>query len=279
MDFPGQGGGLTPLRSAGSRYDARTPRRIVMVETAKDLLAALKKEGSASCAAIYRKHGVTEETYGVSYAALGSLGKKRKVDPRVADELWRSGVHDARVLATRIVDHAALSATAIDRWIRDATNYIACDAVAALAARRDDALVIARGWIDDAGEYVAAAGWNVLGVLALEGKVGAAEGRRLLARIEKRIHAAQNRVRYAMNGALIGIGAGIEAVQDEAIAAAERIGKVEVDHGQTGCKTPDAAPYIEKVVAHRKSKGPRAAGAGKKTAAKKPSAASRGRGG
>ena len=26
----------------------------------------------------------------------------------------------------------------------------------------------------------------------------------------------------------------------------DRIGKVEVDHGETYCKTPDAAPYIER---------------------------------
>ena len=39
-----------------------------------------------------------------------------------------------------------------------------------------------------------------------------------------------------------------------ATAAAKRIGKVDVDHGETGCKTPDAAPYIAKAAAHRKKK-------------------------
>ena len=37
------------------------------------------------------------------------------------------------------------------------------------------------------------------------------------------------------------------------IAAAQRIGKVEVDHGDTDCKTPDAVSYIKKSLA-RKSK-------------------------
>ena len=37
-------------------------------------------------------------------------------------------------------------------------------------------------------------------------------------------------------------------------AAARRIGTVEVDHGETGCKTPDAEPYIKKTLAHRKKK-------------------------
>ncbi|MDA0206235.1 MAG: hypothetical protein O3A53_09280 [Acidobacteria bacterium] len=40
----------------------------------------------------------------------------------------------------------------------------------------------------------------------------------------------------------------------EAVAAAKRIGVVEVDHGQTGCKTPGAASYIRKIVERRKSR-------------------------
>ena len=35
---------------------------------------------------------------------------------------------------------------------------------------------------------------------------------------------------------------------------AKRIGKIEVDHGETGCQTPDAASYIKKTVAHGKKK-------------------------
>jgi|SRR5829696_7030149 len=57
---------------------------------------------------------------------------------------------------------------------------------------------------------------------------------------------------YEMNGALIAIGIRNPALEKKAIAAAERIGKVEVDHGETGCKTPDAVPYIRQAVERRK---------------------------
>jgi hypothetical protein len=57
-----------------------------------------------------------------------------------------------------------------------------------------------------------------------------------------------------MNQAVIGIGVRNDALRRLAVAAAKRIGKVEVDHGETGCKTPDAAAYIEKTVAYRKQK-------------------------
>ena len=43
-------------------------------------------------------------------------------------------------------------------------------------------------------------------------------------------------------------------MEKEALAAAKRIGKVEINHGDTACKTPDAAAYIKKTVAYNKKK-------------------------
>ena len=69
--------------------------------------------------------------------------------------------------------------------------------------------------------------------------------------IEARIAGAANRVRHCMNGALIAIGGRNEALRESAIAAAERIGPVVVDHGKTSCKTPEAVPYIDRIWARR----------------------------
>jgi hypothetical protein len=58
-----------------------------------------------------------------------------------------------------------------------------------------------------------------------------------------------------MNSAVISIGCRSAALRDRALAAAKCIGRVEVDHGDTACKTPDAAAYIRKTWAHSTSKG------------------------
>lgn len=55
----------------------------------------------------------------------------------------------------------------------------------------------------------------------------------------------------AMNSALIAIGCRNAKLEKLAVAAAKRIGPVEVDHGDTSCKTPDAVAYIAKTWAHR----------------------------
>ncbi len=56
-----------------------------------------------------------------------------------------------------------------------------------------------------------------------------------------------------MNGALIAFGLQGGKVRDRAFQAAARIGPVVVDHGQTGCVTPDAAAYIRKVESRAKA--------------------------
>jgi len=76
-----------------------------------------------------------------------------------------------------------------------------------------------------------------------------------LALIERTIHTAPNAEREGMNMALILIGCRNAALRKAATAAAKRIGKVEIDHGDTACKTPDAAQYIDKTWAHSISKG------------------------
>ena len=50
-----------------------------------------------------------------------------------------------------------------------------------------------------------------------------------------------------------------ETLEEKALSVAQKVGKVVVDHGETGCKTPDAAEYIAKALAYRHKKTPKAA--------------------
>ena len=111
-------------------------------------------------------------------------------------------------------------------------------------------------WIKSKDEWRASAGWNILAHLALaDNGLPDSDFESMLTRIESRIPQAKNRTRHAMNNALIAIGSRNEHLAELATTAAGRIGKVEVDHGETGCKTPDAASYIAKTRAHYAAKG------------------------
>jgi hypothetical protein len=105
-------------------------------------------------------------------------------------------------------------------------------------------------------EWTASAGWRILAYLAMDGEGlpdELLEG--FLTTIERDIHGSPNRVRHEMNSALIAIGIRDPTLQKKAEAAAARIGRVEVDHGQTDCKTPEAIPYIRRAVERKEKKG------------------------
>jgi hypothetical protein len=79
--------------------------------------------------------------------------------------------------------------------------------------------------------------------------IPASHGRReCLSAGEKTIHGAPNRVRYAMNGFVIGVGCYVIPLSEKARQAAVAIGTVEVDMGDTACQVPFAPDYIDKAV-------------------------------
>lgn len=212
-------------------------------------LRALAQKGKPDTVQIYRRHGVSGPCWGVSYDDLGKLVRQCPVDQDLARGLWRSGVHDARVLATKVADPARATAAEVEGWLRGADNYILVDALSGVAARLPTPAALMRRWIEDGSEWVSAAGWNVAAILATDRALDAVEVSGLLRRIQRGIHSAPNRTRHAMNNALIAIGGAMPEMRSEALAVANAIGRVEVDHGETGCQTPDAAGYIARMVA------------------------------
>lgn len=221
---------------------------------ATEVLRTLESKGKPNTAKIHQQHGVLERTFGVSDADLGSIAKRLGKNQALADELWKTGVHDARVLAAQIADPDAVTGQHIARWLSEVNNHIVTDAISELASRMPGALGLARDLVKNKHEYAAAAGWNVFTKAALEGRLEESEAKRLIGTIKREIHGAKNRVRHAMNGALIAIGGSNAGLGELAIAAARSIGRVEVDHGQTGGVTPDAASQIQKLLAREKDR-------------------------
>jgi 3-methyladenine DNA glycosylase AlkD len=219
------------------------------VITDTPVLEQLRALGTEQACKTYRRHGVREEVFGVSYADLGKLAKRIKVNHALALELWASGVHDARVLATMIADPRQADDATLEAWAADLDNYVISDALTSFVVKTPLARHKMEEWTRRTGrEWIAAVGWNVLGGIALrDTALPESYFQPYLASIERDIHTSLNRVRYAMNNTLIAIGGRSPVLREQATAAARRIGPVQVDHGRTGCKTPDAVSYIDKM--------------------------------
>jgi 3-methyladenine DNA glycosylase AlkD len=223
--------------------------------TSTEILATLKKLGKPSTAAIYKRHGAGDDVYGVLTSEIGKLVKKIKIDHELAMELWKTGNAEAGILALQIADPRKLSEADAEALLDNPHPYFTAYYLSALLARSPIADAKMRAWMKSSQESPRGVGYALL-AHRLKGDadcVSDADAGKILATIEKEIHGSANRARYSMNNALIAIGVFKPSMKKKAIDAAKRIGKVEVDHGETDCQTPDAVAYIQKAAKRRRS--------------------------
>jgi 3-methyladenine DNA glycosylase AlkD len=221
---------------------------------AQEIVRTLEKLGKPQTAAIYKRHGSGDNVFGVLTSEIARLQKKIKVDQALALDLWQTGNAEARILALQVADPNQLTRPAADALVTDGPVRFLGSYLSELVARSPIADEAMRAWMKSAHESTREMGYSLLAarLKADPAAVTDAEAEKALATIEQHIHSSPNWARRAMNGALISIGVFKPALRKKAIATAKRIGTVEVDHGETSCKTPEAVSYIEKASQRRK---------------------------
>jgi len=242
---------VTPQRKPATKAPKSAERT-----TLSEVLRALEQAGSAQTRKTYERHGIQGPMFGVSFATLKQLVKRIGVDHGLALELWSTGNHDARTLAVKLADPTRVTRAVLERWAKEFGAPGCLMYVAALAAESAHGPALARKWLAAKSERLRVTGWALAGQLASCDAAGDdAWFAELVVHIERAIHTAPNAERDAMNRALIQLGGRNPALRRSAAAAARRIGKLEIDYGDTSCKTPDAASYLEKTWAHAAAKG------------------------
>jgi 3-methyladenine DNA glycosylase AlkD len=223
--------------------------------TKDSILAELKSKGKESARKIYARHGMAaDRVYGVSTADMKLIAKTIKKQQALALELYATGIMDAMYLAGMVADGAQMTRKQLNEWAEGAAHMqmIAEYTVPWVAVESPFARDLALQWIQSVKEHVAAAGWCTLSGLVStrpDESLDLKEIESLLATVVKGIDGAQNRVRYTMNGFVISVGSYVEPLLKAAYAAANKIGAVKVEMGETACKVPLATEYIQKVEA------------------------------
>lgn len=219
--------------------------------TAEEIVAELKKLGSESYKRTMLRHGATEPFFGVKIEELKKIQKRIKKDYQLALELFDTGIGDAMYLAGLIADDEQMTKKDLEKWVEAADRYFQSEyAVAWTAAESRYGWELGLKWIDSKKEGIAATGWSTLSSLVAitpDEELDLGELKRLLSRVAKTIHDAPNRVRYVMNGFVISVGCHVAPLTEQALKTARKIGKVEVDMGETACQVPSAVEYIGKV--------------------------------
>lgn len=229
---------------------ASTPRNPIAPRMSlKEAMAALEKVGSAQARKTYTRHGAAEPMFGVSFGDLKKLLNRIKVDQELAEALWETGNFDARNLAAKVCDPANFPPKVLDAWAATPIAWLWGGYVGQIAAEGPppQGKAKAEKWLRAKDDATRSAGWCTVGAMAMiDESVEDAWFADRLAQIEKGMQAANNRHRYVMNNALIAIGCRSAALRKAAAAAAKRLGTIQVDHGDTDCKTPDAIERLDK---------------------------------
>jgi 3-methyladenine DNA glycosylase AlkD len=219
---------------------------------ANEILAELETYGNENIKKIFLKHGAREPFLGVKIEDLKKIQKRIKKNHELSLALYATGISDAMYLAGLIADEKQISKDELQKWAEQATwSMVSEYPVAQVAAESRHGWELAQTWIDSDKELIATAGWATLSFLVSvkpDEELNILKIESLLDRVKSEIHSAPNSVRYTMNGFVIAVGTYIAQLSKKALEISGQIGKVEVDMGETACKTPDAKTYIEKAV-------------------------------
>jgi 3-methyladenine DNA glycosylase AlkD len=221
--------------------------------TADQIVAELKTLGNENIKRILLRHGAKEPFFGVKITDLKKIQKRIKHDYQLSLDLYDTGISDAMYLAGLIADDAKMTKKDLEKWAKQAHWGMLCDyTVPWVASGNKHGWDLALKWIDSPQEKLQRMGWATLSSIISvrpDEELDLAALKKLLARVVKTIHDQPDLVRYVMNGFVISLGSYVLPLHTDAVAAAKKIGKVEVDVGDTDCQVPFAPDYIAKVKA------------------------------
>jgi 3-methyladenine DNA glycosylase AlkD len=169
-----------------------------------------------------------KNTLGVAIPKLRALAKKVGKNAKLAQKLWDSKIHEARILAGMIDDAANVSEKEMDRWVRDFDSWDVCDQVCMNFFRyAKEAPKKCFEWAGKKDEFVKRAGFALMAALAFaKNDMADAEFKKFLPIIKRESTDERNYVRKAVNWALRQIGKRNKNLNKEAIKIAREILKI-----------------------------------------------------
>jgi 3-methyladenine DNA glycosylase AlkD len=201
-----------------------------MSTPAASLIAELRSMRNERNVEGMRRFGITPtaEMFGIAAPVLRAIARRHRKDHALALELWDSGIHDARVLATVIDDPQQVTLAQANRWVRDLDNWAVTDSAAFLFDRTRFAEERAHAWSDRKREFEKRVAFSVMAGMAVHRKELPDDVfLRFLPVIERESTDERNFVRKAVNWALRQIGKRNVALNRAAVEQAERIREID----------------------------------------------------
>ncbi len=138
----------------------------------KDILTKFKKLSRPETIKGMARFGInTEKNFGVSIPELRNIAKEIGRDHQLAQNLWETGIHDARILAGMIEEPEEVSGKQADKWASDFDSWDVCDEVCMnLFKKLPYAYDKAVEWSGSDKEFRKRAGFVLMACLAVSDK-------------------------------------------------------------------------------------------------------------
>lgn len=192
----------------------------------EEVLSRLRSLASPENVAGMARFGISpRNTLGISVNTLRKLAKEIGRDHTLAQELWASAVHEARILAAMIDDPKHVTWEQMERWVSEIDSWDICDGCCSILFDKTPfAYQKAVEWSAREEEFVKRAGFVLMAVLAVHDKKATDDVfLSFLPLIKREATDERNFVRKAVNWALRQIGKRNRRLNAAAIQAAQEI--------------------------------------------------------
>jgi len=196
----------------------------------EEILAKLKSMSDPRAVEGMARFGINpKNTYGVSIPKLRALTREVGKDHVLAQQLWSSGVHEARILACMIDSPELVTEEQMERWVKDFDSWDVCDQCCSnLFDKTKSAHEKAVEWSKRNEEFVKRAGFVLMAALAVhDKKTKDDQFLGFLPLIKRESIDDRNFVKKAVNWALRQIGKRSLKLNREAIETAKEILKID----------------------------------------------------
>lgn len=190
-----------------------------------DAVAALRTVADPTRRPGMERVGITiERALGVSVPSIRRIAKRCGKDQQLAEGLWDTEIHEARLLALLVADPLTMTPEVRDRWALDLDSWDVCDFAADLFGRMPQAERVIRAWTRRREPYVKRCAFSMIARAAVREKTWPAEGfERFLPLIRRGAVDERNEVKKGVSWALRQIGKRSRSLHALAVGTAEAL--------------------------------------------------------
>jgi 3-methyladenine DNA glycosylase AlkD len=156
------------MKKSGSTISDQ-PISTITIERVMD---ELRQRGNLKAVAGMARFGIqTSKALGISIPQLRDIAKRLRTNHELARKLWKTGIHEARILASMIDDPEKVSEEQMERWAADFYSWDVVDGCCEnLFDKTEFAIRKAHEWSKRKEEYIKRAGFVLMAEMAVHDK-------------------------------------------------------------------------------------------------------------